>query len=244
MHAVHELDGRRSEGCRHDLHALGDDDVELGSEIVVVEERISELDAVTLRLGCELAAVPGDRVLVDRHRVEHEEVHPDRPGREAPCLSHLVGERLGAQIATCDEAEPTRIGNRGGELRRERARRRAARAPPELRARSRGETAEHDSEERVPERCLRERALAEHALDPRLASRRVVAVDERPQWEQREMLGECEAEGEAPRRDLRAAPREVEGESEGGAVRRVHGDPATGQARERVTNFPSSATSV
>ena len=65
---------------------------------------------------------------------------------------------------------------------------------------------------------LCERAAAEHPLEPRLAAGRVVAVDQRSEWEQQHVLGEREAERQLPWRQRRAAACELEREPEGGAV--------------------------
>ncbi len=71
---------------------------------------------------------------------------------------------------------------------------------------------------------LCERAAAEHPLHPGLPACRVVAVDQSSEWEQQQVLGECETERQLTRRDRRSAACEVEGEAEGGAVCRMHGD--------------------
>ena len=52
----------------------------------------------------------------------------------------------------------------------------------------------------------------------------MVAVDQRAEREQQQVLGESEAERQSARRDRRAAARDVEGEAEGGAVRGMQRD--------------------
>jgi endonuclease VIII len=70
-------------------------------------------------------------------------------------------------------------------------------------------------------RRLHERATTEHPLDPRRSASGVIAVDQRSEREQQQVLGQRKAERKLPGWRRCAAADDVEGEAEGGAVRRV-----------------------
>ena len=85
-----------------------------------------------------------------------------------------------------------------------------------------GEPAEHDAEERVPPGRLQERPrVCQQWRDPCFAACRVVAVDERAERIQADVLGQSHAERKLPRADGNGAAGFVKREPEGRSVERV-----------------------
>ena len=112
-----------AEGERDDRCAGGERDREFRVEGVVVESRLTELDAPTLRLGLQLVGVGSDRARVDRNVAQDEQVDAERLVGQRPRPLELFGKRGRRQIARTEERQTA--GVRDG--RRELGRRRAAR---------------------------------------------------------------------------------------------------------------------
>src|SRR5438105_4058348 len=84
-----------------------------------------------------------------------------------------------------------------------------------------GEAPEDEAEDGMAKRLLREDARAQERRQVLLAAARVLAVDERGERVESDVLGEREPECERPRAEARAAADGVEAEPEEGAVHGV-----------------------
>ena len=105
------------------------------------------------------------------------------------------------------------------------------------------EAPEHQSEQGVARRLLRKPSHREGRRDTGFAARRMLTVDDVRERKQREVLGERQRECDAPRGSSCQPPRLFGREAEEGTFVTCSATPATGQARVRVTSFPSIATS-
>ena len=101
---------------RHHLRTQVHHHLELRGPMVILVTRVPELGVVPARLLLEGRRVPVDRV-ADRHAgLRYEQVHPQRAGCQVARCGDALGQHLGRQIASGQEAEASRIGCRRGQF--------------------------------------------------------------------------------------------------------------------------------
>jgi hypothetical protein len=108
---------------RDDLDPLGDQQLELGREVVIVVARLAELDAEGVGLALQPLGVRRDRRAIGERCRRSEDVHAERRVARRAQLADVVAHRGGCLVASGEEAEPAG----GADGRRQPRRRGAAR---------------------------------------------------------------------------------------------------------------------
>jgi hypothetical protein len=140
VQARHDRRVRTAERERHDRDPLLEHELELRGEVVVVEARLAELDAVRARLGLESARVGGHALPVDRGLLEQEQVDAEGLSGQLARPGDVRPDGIRALVARREEAESARSRDGGRQLGR---RRPACERRLDDRTRERGKRARH-----------------------------------------------------------------------------------------------------